>query len=286
MATTDGTAESLVSPAWVRARLGRIVDTDPAYRLLEVDLDPDRYDEAHIPGAVGVDWTTAFQTPDSRDVPPPAAFAERLGSWGITDDTTVVVYGDSSNWLAAYAFWLLRYYGHADVRLLDGGRRYWTEYEYVTTNEPVDPPSETYTPGVRDESLRAYREGVERALETETTLIDARHPDEYHGVLTAPPGMTESAVRGGHIPGARNVVWSANTRPDGRFKPIDTLCSLYAEQGISSSDEVITYCRIGERSAVTWFVLTQLLGYDAVRNYDGSWTEWGNMIGSPIECGT
>ena len=278
----------LVSPDWVNARLDQFVTDDPDYRLLEVDVNPAFYDTEHIPGAAHIDWRADLRSAESHDILDSDEMASFLGAHGITEETTVVVYGDNSNWFAAHLYWQLTYYGHPDVRIMDGGREYWIDYDYPVTTDPVDPPTVEYSgmlgPLGRAE-VRAHREDVQDALDTETVFIDVRLPEEFRGDITKPPGISEGAVRGGHIPGATNVFWAENIRPDGRFKPPDDLREMYRSYGIELDDDIIVYCRIGERSSVTWFVLKELLGYEHVRNYDGSWTEWGNMIGVPIEVG-
>ncbi|WP_049982741.1 sulfurtransferase [Halorubrum sp. BV1] len=285
---TEYPADVLVSPDWTNARLDQFATADPDLRLLEVDVNTAFYDTGHVPGAVGVDWQTDLRSAESHDILGPGEMASFLGSRGITEETTVVVYGDNSNWFAAHLYWQLTYYGHPDVRIMDGGREYWMDYDYPTTTEPVDPPTVAYERTLdppADPEVRAYREDVRDALDTETAFIDVRLPEEFRGDTTKPPGSNEGAMRGGHIPGATNVFWAENVRPDGRFKSPDELRDIYESHGISPDDDVIVYCRIGERSSVTWFVLEELLGYEHVRNYDGSWTEWGNMIGVPIEVG-
>lgn len=287
-ADTQYPADVLVSPDWVNARLDKFAAAAPDLRLLEVDVNTAFYDTGHVPGAARVDWRADLRSADARDVLGPDAMASFLGSRGITEETTVVVYGDNSNWFAAHLYWQLTYYGHPDVRIMDGGREYWMDYGYPVTTDPVDPPTVEYG-GTLDPpakpGVRAYRDDVRDALDAETALIDVRLPEEFRGDITKPPGINEGAMRGGHIPGATNVFWAENVRPDGRFKsPVD-LREVYESHGIEPDDDVIVYCRIGERSSVTWFVLEELLGYERVRNYDGSWTEWGNMIGVPIEVG-
>lgn len=274
----------LVSPEWVEDRLDEFRTDDPGLRLVEVDVNPSFYDDSHIPGAVGIDWEMDLQAEDVRDVVSPAGFAELLESHGVGPDTTLVVYGDNANWFATNFYWLATYYSHADVRILDGGREYWMEHDMPTTDEVPSYPAVSYPTPTADESVRAYRDDVMRALDDEATIVDARLPEEFRGDLIAPPGMDETAVRGGHIPGATNVVWSTNVGPDRRFKSRETLASIYEEAGVSR-DGVIAYCRIGERSSITWFVLSELLGYEQVRNYDGSWTEWGSLVGASIARG-
>jgi thiosulfate/3-mercaptopyruvate sulfurtransferase len=269
----------------VEERLDLFADPSPEYRLLEVDLNVDFYHEGHAPSAVGLDWSEDLRAADRRDVVGPEAFAQLMGDCGISEDTTVVVYGDNANWFAAHFYWMCRYYGHDDVRLMDGGREHWLEHGYPTVDTPPTVPTVRYGGAEADESVRAYRDDVFDALGTDTKLVDVRMPEEYRGDLVAPPGYDEHARRGGHIPGATNVLWADNVREDHRFESPDRLRELYADRGITPDDDVITYCRIGERSAVTWFVLTQLLDFDGVRNYDGSWVEWGNMVGAPIERG-
>lgn len=285
---TQYPTDVLVSPDWVNARLDQFAAADPDLRLLEVDVNTAFYDTGHVPGAIHVDWRTDLRSADAHDILGPDEMASFLGSHGITEETTVVVYGDNSNWFAAHLYWQLTYYGHPDVRIMDGGREYWMDYDYPTATDPVDPPTVEYggtlDPPVKPD-VRAYREDVRDALDTETAFIDVRLPEEFRGDITKPPGMNEGAMRGGHIPGATNVFWAQNVRPDGRFKSPDELRDVYESRGIDPDDDVIVYCRIGERSSVTWFVLEELLGYERVRNYDGSWTEWGNMIGVPIEVG-
>jgi thiosulfate/3-mercaptopyruvate sulfurtransferase len=276
----------LVSPEWLAGRLDAVQSDDPSLRLVEVDLNTAFYEREHVPGAVGLDWRSQLRHRQRRDVPSPSAFAELLGSHGIADDTTVVVYGDNSNWFAAHFYWLLTYYGHGDAYLLDGGREHWVE-----TGRPTDAavPAYTtrpYTTTGTIEDVRAYRADVERAIDADTALVDVRLPEEYDGSLVAPPGVEEWAQRGGHVPGAVNVVWSENLRADGRFRSREELERLYRSHGVTDDGTVIAYCRIGERSSLTWFALSELLGFQSVRNYDGSWTEWGNLVGAPIETGT
>jgi len=276
---------ALVTPEWLEDHLDTVASETPRIRLIEVDLNTDFYDEAHIPGAICLDWRRQLHHDTRRDVPSKDALGTLLGERGITDDSAIVLYGDNSNWFAAHLYWLLTYYGHDEVALLDGGRRHWLESgRPTTTREPSYTPR-SYRASGPFESVRASRHDVERALSKPTELVDVRLPDEYDGTILAPPGMTESAQRGGHIPGATNIVWSANIRSDGRFKSTGALKEIYGARGIDRDSDVIVYCRIGERSSLTWFVLSELLGYSAVRNYDGAWTEWGNLIGAPIVTG-
>ena len=255
--------------------------------VAEVDENPDLYEEGHIPGAVVLHWRDDLQDPVRRDLVERADFERLLGERGIGNDTTVVLYGDKNNWFAAYAYWYLKIYGHADVRILDGGRQKWIdEGRELTTAAPAVQPA-TYTAQERDESIRVYRDDVLAGLGRDgRTLVDVRSPQEYAGELLAPPGYEqEGASRGGHIPTAQSVPWAQAVRDDGTFKPAGELRELYGGKGVTPDKEVLAYCRIGERSAHTWFVLRELLGYENVRNYDGSWTEWGNLVDVPIEKG-
>ena len=204
---------------------------------------------------------------------------------GIGEDSTVVLYGDNSNWFAAYTYWQFKYYGHEDVKLLDGGRDYWLDNDYPTTDEVPSFPETTYEAEEPDESIRAYRDDVDDAIGAGVPLVDVRSPEEYSGEILAPPGLQETAQRGGHIPGASNISWAATVNDDGTFKSHDELQDLYEDGGITNDQEVVAYCRIGERSSIAWFALSELLGYDDVTNYDGSWTEWGNLVDAPIETG-
>jgi thiosulfate/3-mercaptopyruvate sulfurtransferase len=289
-ASTDGRypTDVLVSADWVNARLDRFASDAADLRLLEVDVNDSFYEEGHAPGAVGVDWRTDLRSAAAHDILSPAEMTAFLESSGIAEETTVVIYGDNRNWFAAHLYWQLAYYGHPDVRIMDGGREYWLEHGYPTTTEPADPPDVTYGDApdapARPE-VRASRADVRAALDTDTEFVDVRLPEEFRGEITKPPGTDEGAMRGGHVPGATNVFWAENVRPDGLFKSREELADVYESQGIPPDDDVIVYCRIGERSSVTWFVLEELLGYERVRHYDGSWTEWGNMIGVPIEVG-
>ncbi|MDZ7745042.1 MAG: sulfurtransferase [Halobacteriales archaeon] len=282
---TDYANDVLVSADWVEGHLDEFQSDDPDYRLVEVDVDTEAYDEAHAPGAVGFNWETQLQDQQTRDVLDKSEFENLLGSHGITEDTTVVLYGDNSNWFAAYSYWQFQYWGHDDVKLLDGGREFWLENDYPTTDEVPSYSAQEYTASGPRESIRAYRDDVENAIEREIPLVDVRSPEEFSGEILAPPGLQETAQRGGHVPGARNISWAAVTNDDGTFKDFDDLETLYAEEGIDGEGTTVAYCRIGERSSVAWFALHELLGYDDTVNYDGSWTEWGNLVGAPIETG-
>jgi thiosulfate/3-mercaptopyruvate sulfurtransferase len=275
----------LVSPEWVHNRLGRLGSTDPEYRLVEVDVNSDFYYQLHVPGAVGLDWRADLRAESKRDIIGPTRLEEVLGNAGITEDTTIIAYGDNSNWFATHFYWMMRYYDHPDVRIMDGGRSYWKEHGYPMEDRIPSPEPVEYTVQGRAAAIRARREDVRTAIDEPVQLIDVRSREEYIGEITAPPGSRESAQRAGHIPGAHNVFWARNIRPDRRFKARAQLEAVYRDRGLRPEDEIITYCRIGERSAVTWFVLHELLEYENVANYDGSWVEWGNMINAPIATG-
>ncbi|GAB3316933.1 sulfurtransferase [Haloplanus salinarum] len=282
---TTHSKEALVSPQWVADRLDQFQSDDTAFRLVEVDVNREFYRDGHAPGACELDWETDLQSETWRDIPSPDEFGQLMRDHGIANDTTVVVYGDNSNWFATHLYWQFTMYGHDDVRVMDGGREYWMEQGFPTTQEVPSFPTAEYTVREVDESHRAFRSDVYEALDSETMLIDVRMPEEYRGELTAPPGIDETAQRAGHIPGAINVLWADNVDSNGRFKPPQRLRELYASHGVTPDDDVIAYCRIGERSSITWFALHELLGYESVRNYDGSWTEWGNLIRAPIASG-
>ena len=256
----------------------------PNTRLVEVDVDTTAYDQGHIPGAVGWNWQTQLQDNVRRDLIDKAALEKLLGESGVSNDTTILLYGDNNNWFAAYAFWQLKYYGHQNVKLINGGRKKWLEEKRPLTKDASKVTPATYRVTGINESLRAFRDDVLSVVQGKKRgqLVDVRSVDEFTGKIIAPPGMTETAQRAGHIPSAANIPWAQAANEDGTFKSADALATLYQGKGITGSDEVIAYCRIGERSSHTWFVLKYLLGYDNVRNYDGSWTEWGNLIGSPI----
>jgi thiosulfate/3-mercaptopyruvate sulfurtransferase len=271
--------EVLVSTDWVAQNL-----TAPNTRLVEVDVDTSAYDQGHIPGAVGWNWQTQLQDNIRRDLIDRTALETLLGKSGISNDTTILLYGDNNNWFAAYAFWQLKYYGHKDVRLVNGGRKKWLEEKRPTTTEATNIAPAAYRASGTDESIRARRDEVLTIVEGKKRghLVDVRSVDEFTGKILAPPGLSETAQRAGHIPGAANIPWAQAANEDGTFKSVDALANLYQSKGVSGTEEVIAYCRIGERSSHTWFVLKYLLGYNDVRNYDGSWTEWGNLIGAPV----
>ena len=275
----------LVTADWVEDHLDEFQRDDPEYRLVEVDVDTEAYDDAHAPGAIGFNWETELQDQTQRDILEKEDFADLLASHGISDDSTVVLYGDNSNWFAAYTYWQFKYYGHENVKLLDGGRDYWVENDYPTTDEePAFSPADYHPRGPFD-GIRAYRDDVETAIDRDIPLVDVRSPEEFSGEVLAPPGLQETAQRGGHIPGAENISWAATVNDDGTFKSKDELQELYESDGITNDQEVVAYCRIGERSSIAWFALSELLGFDDVTNYDGSWTEWGNLVDAPIETG-
>ncbi|GAB3678816.1 sulfurtransferase [Halopiger thermotolerans] len=281
----DYAKDVLVDADWVEERLDEFQDDDSDLRLIEVDVDTEAYEEEHAPGAIGFNWETQLQDQTQRDILEKEDFEDLLGSHGVSEDDTVVLYGDNSNWFAAYAYWQFKYYGHDDVKLLDGGREYWLENDYPTTDEVPEFSETEYEAAGPRESIRAYREDVENAIERGVPLVDVRSPEEYSGEVLAPPGLNETAQRGGHIPGAKNISWAAVTNDDGTFKDPEELEELYAEEGIDGDETTVAYCRIGERSSVAWFALHELLGYEDTVNYDGSWTEWGNLVNAPIETG-
>jgi thiosulfate/3-mercaptopyruvate sulfurtransferase len=274
-------SSALVDTEWVASHLD-----DPNVRLVESDEDVLLYDTGHIPGAVMIDWHQDQQDPLIRDFIDKAQFETLMSSRGISNDTTVVFYGDRNNWYAAYTFWLFKMYGHRDIRLMNGGRAKWEAEERPLTTEKPDLPATEYTAQEVDYSIRAFREQVLAQVQAELPLIDVRSPDEYTGKVTHMANYPqENAQRGGHVPTARNIPWSTAANADGTFKSAAELQEIYGSRGITGHQPVISYCRIGERSAHTWFVLSQLLGYTDVRNYDGSWTEWGSLVRAPIEQG-
>jgi thiosulfate/3-mercaptopyruvate sulfurtransferase len=282
MASTLTAIAPLVTTQWAQDHL-----TDASLRFVEVDVDTAEYDKGHIPGAVGFNWQSQLNHPVRRDIPTREEFEQLLSAAGIGNDTTVVLYGDNNNWFAAFALWLLNYYGHDKVVLIDGGRKKWVaENRPLTTEVPSYPRTSYKVSAVRPE-LRATRDLVlETVAKRSRNLVDVRSVPEFKGEIIAPPGMTETAQRAGHIPGAINVPWAQAVNEDGTFKSREQLEKLYKDNGIDTSRPTIAYCRIGERSSHTWFVLKHLLGLPDVVNYDGSWTEYGNLIGVPIEKNT
>ena len=274
-------SQVLVDADWVEQHR-----TDDNVVLVEVDEDTSAYDGGHIAGAIKLDWKTDLQDPVRRDFINQGQFEKLLSERGIDNGDTVVLYGGNNNWFAAYAYWYFKLYGHSDVLLLDGGRKKWELDARELSTETVTRPATSYTASEPDLNIRAFRDEVVQAIGSKG-LIDVRSPDEYAGRLLAPAHLPqEQAQRGGHIPTAINVPWSKAANDDGTFRSDDELKSLYGDAGLDVDAEVIAYCRIGERSAHTWFVLTQLLGYPDVRNYDGSWTEWGSLVRAPIEKGS
>jgi len=279
---TDVATNVLVTTDWLAERLA-----EPGLVVAEVDENPDLYEEGHIPGAVKLHWRDDLQDKLIRDVVSKAEFERLMGERGIANDTSVVLYGDKNNWFAAYAYWYLKIYGHEDVRLLDGGRQKWIEEGRELTTDVPSPTAAQYQATDRDESIRIRRDEVLAGLaDAAIALVDVRSPQEYAGELMAPPGYEqEGASRTGHIPGAQSIPWATAVRDDGTFKSTDELREIYGSKGVTPDKEVRAYCRIGERSAHTWFVLRELLGYENVKNYDGSWTEYGSLVNVPVERG-
>jgi len=268
-----------VSTAWVAEHL-----KDAAVRVVEVDVDTTAYAEGHLAGAVGWNWSTQLCDTVRRDIIPKGQLEQLLGRSGIRNDTTIILYGDNNNWFAAWACWQLKIYGHADVRLMDGGRKKWIAEGRALTKDVSQPQATTYRAKPPDVSIRAFLPETQRAVEQRSAeLVDVRSPQEFTGEILAPPGLPETCQRGGHIPGAKNIPWGKACNEDGTFKSVEELRQLYGTAGITGTKPIIAYCRIGERSSHTWFVLTYLLGYANVRNYDGSWTEWGNLVAAPVE---
>jgi len=258
---------------------------DPKIRILEVSVDATAFDQGHIPGAVALNWFRDLEEHPVRNIASRGKIEHLLGQAGVSNDTTVLLYGDNNNWFAAYAYWLLKYYGHRDARLINGGRKKWIDEGRPLTKEPTKVPPAVYKAQEPKAAIRALRELVLASVGSKDgALVDVRSPKEFTGELLAPEHLPqEGAQRGGHIPGAANIPWGEAVAVDGTFKPVDELRKLYEGKGIKPEKEIIAYCRIGERSSHTWFVLTELLGYPKVRNYDGSWTEYGSLIGAPIE---
>jgi thiosulfate/3-mercaptopyruvate sulfurtransferase len=271
----------LVETDWVEQHLG-----DDSIRIVEVDENPALYADAHIPGAIGFDWKKDLQDQVKRDFLGPEDFGRLFGSRGVSNEHTIVLYGDRNNWFAAYTYWYLKYYGHDNVKLMNGPREKWIAEGRPTTTDLPDHAPATFEAKPGDESIRAMRDQVREALADGNVLVDVRSPQEFSGELIAMAGYEqEGAQRGGHIPGAASVPWAQAVKEDGTFKSADELRELYGGKGVLTGDPIVAYCRIGERSAHTWFVLHELLGEDDVKNYDGSWTEWGNLVDVPIEKG-
>lgn len=279
MSETLTQKQTVVTADWAANHLN-----DQNIRFVEVDVDTEAYDSGHIPGSVGWNWEEELQDQLRRTVASKEDFEQLLQKSGIENDTTIVLYGDNNNWFAAWAYWLLKYYDHEDVRILDGGRTKWeADNRELTTDIPSYDSSEYSISGVNDE-YRAFRGDIEPRLNSDDFgLVDVRSADEFTGKILAPEGLDELSQRPGHIPGASNITWSEAVNEDGTFKSEEELKQIYENEGITTDKEIITYCRIGERSAHSWFVLNELLDYPTVRNYDGSWTEWGNLIDAPIE---
>jgi thiosulfate/3-mercaptopyruvate sulfurtransferase len=277
----DYAKDVLVETSWVEEHLD-----DDAIRIVEVDENPALYAEAHIPGAIGFDWKADLQDQVQRDFLGPDAFGRLFGGAGISNDHTVVLYGDRNNWFAAYTYWYLKYYGHDKVVLMNGPREKWIADGRPTTADVPNYEGRTFVAKQGDPAIRALRDEVLAALDADHRLVDVRSPQEFSGELIAMAGYEqEGAQRAGHIPGAVSIPWAQAVKEDGTFKSADELEALYGAKGVLDGPPVIAYCRIGERSAHTWFVLHELLGREDVKNYDGSWTEWGNMVGLPIERG-
>jgi thiosulfate/3-mercaptopyruvate sulfurtransferase len=294
MSDKDYDNDVLVSADWVADRLDEFQSDDPGYRLLEVnnptvtdDSDYTPYDDGHIPGAIFFDWDKDLSKAHTRDILDKEQFERKNSEAGIDDESTLVIYGGGRipNWFALFAYWEYKYYGHDDVRVIDGGKPYWVENGYETTTEVPAFPETEYDASGPFEGIRAYKDDVEQAIESNIPLVDVRSPEEFTGELIAPEGLQETAQVGGHIPGASNVPTGTVLQDDGRFLPEDELQELYNAEGVTDDQAVIAYCRVGERSAIQWFVLNELLEYSDVENYDGSWTEWGNTVRADVETG-
>jgi thiosulfate/3-mercaptopyruvate sulfurtransferase len=279
MATTVSVPDVLVSTDWVAQHRN-----DSNVRVVEVDVDTAAYDQGHVPNALGWNWTTELCDTVVRDIVPKDKLEGLLGRSGITPQTTIVLYGDNNNWFAAWAFWQLKVYGHQDVRIMNGGRKKWLAEGRELETTRTTPTASSYTAKDPDFSIRSYLPEVQQAYtRPDTVLVDVRSPQEFTGEILSPPGLPETCQRGGHIPGAKSIPWGKACNEDGTFKTVDELGALYGGQGVTPDKNVIAYCRIGERSSHTWFVLKYLLGFQNVKNYDGSWTEWGNLVGAPVE---
>jgi thiosulfate/3-mercaptopyruvate sulfurtransferase len=274
--------EVLVETGWTEQHLH-----DPLVRFVEVDVDTKAFEEGHIPGAIGWNWQTQLSDPVRRDVVQKDDLERLLGESGIDPTTTIILYGDNNNWFAAWAFWELKIYGHKDVRMMNGGRKKWLAEGRPLTKDAAEISKKSYHGADPDFSLRAFLPDVSRlpGHANSWSLVDVRSADEYSGKILSPPGLPETCQRGGHIPGAANIPWGKNVNEDGTFKAPEELKALYEPLGVTSEKNVVAYCRIGERSSLTWFVLKYLMGYQNVKNYDGSWTEWGNLVNAPVARG-
>jgi thiosulfate/3-mercaptopyruvate sulfurtransferase len=278
--TTYAHPEVLVTTSWLSEHL-----RDPKLRLVEVDVDTNAYNQGHIPGAIAWSWTTQLADQIKRDILSQQDFEILLSESGVSNDTTLILYGDNNNWFAAWAFWEAKIYGHRDVRILDGGRKKWLAEGREVTTDVQGYPRANYKASAPDLSIRAFLPQVQEHSRNRLPLVDVRSPQEFTGEILAPPGLPETAQRGGHIPNARNIPWGKAANEDGTFKSYEELKALYGAEGIDGTRPIVAYCRIGERSSHSWFVLKYLLGYQNVTNYDGSWTEWGNLVGAPVEKG-
>ena len=273
--------EALVSTEWVSQH-----KSDPNLVIVEVDVDTNAYNEGHVPGAVAWNWQTQLCDTVQRDIISKADLEKLLGQSGVGNATTLVLYGDNNNWFAAWAFWQLQMYGHKDVRIMNGGRKKWLAEGRELSKDVPAPKQANYRASEPNQALRAYLPQVQSAYKSGgVALVDVRSNDEFTGKILAPPGLPETCQRGGHIPGAKSIPWGQACNEDGTFKSADELQALYGGKGVTRDKDIIAYCRIGERSSHTWFVLKHLLGFPNVRNYDGSWTEWGNLVGAPVEKG-
>jgi thiosulfate/3-mercaptopyruvate sulfurtransferase len=278
--TVPGYAKDvLVSADWAKAHLD-----DPSVRFVEVDVDTTAYEQSHIPGAIGWNWTSQLADGVRRDIASREDFGKLLSESGIGPDTTIVLYGDNNNWFAAWAYWQLKLYGHRDVRIINGGRKFWLDNGLPLSTDVPTYGATGYQLPELDPALRAFRDDIlPRIGDPTLALVDVRSPAEFNGEVIAPPGMSETAQRAGHIPGAASIPWAQTVKEDGTFKDEADLRALYEAKGVTPDKDVIAYCRIGERSSHTWFALKHLLGYPNVKNYDGSWTEYGSLIDVPIE---